>query len=275
MSTGVISQQNIKPNVYVKSSVKSHKNTQSGTISTISSEKIRNTDKFSETNYSGVSEKTNSTFLTGSSVNTIKNTYQNNENKSVSANKIPSNTNTKIENCYVNIEDLILIEEKLTNIINVILLKLKNLRKNEKNITNYCYDWYNFMIYSEINQKLEVFYTLNKCYFKDISAKNTIKESCILELIIVILSYDISFDSKFYQILEESLYSALIYSQQNFLIVCEYILSKVTQESRNNIWVQKLSILLNKKLKNVKKEYISTIKQNNEQIKKICKLILK
>ncbi len=36
--------------------------------------------------------------------------------------------------------------------------KLKNLRKNEKSITNYCYDWYNFMIYTEINLKLEVIF---------------------------------------------------------------------------------------------------------------------
>jgi hypothetical protein len=118
----VISQQNLKTNVYVKSSVKAHKNRHSGTISTVSSEKIKNNDKFSETIYSGVSEITNSTILTGISVNTNKNTYQKNQNKSVSACKVTSTTNSKLDNCYVNIEDLILIEEKLTSIINVFRL---------------------------------------------------------------------------------------------------------------------------------------------------------
>ena len=90
------------------------------------------------------------------------------------------------------------------------------------------------------------------------------------------LTYDISFDPKFYQILEESLYSSILYIQQNFLIVCDYILSKVSSEARSNIWVQKLSILLQKKLKMLKRgENINAIKQNNEQIKKILKLIFK
>ena len=93
---------------------------------------------------------------------------------------------------------------------------------------------------------------------------------------IVVLTYDISFDMKFYQILEESLYSSLMYAQQNFLIVCDYILSKVSVESRTNVWVQKLSMLLTKKLKSLKRgENISALKTNNEQIKKIMKLIFK
>jgi len=116
----IVSQQNLKPNVYVKNSVKAHKNTHSSTITTLSSEKIKNHDKFSDTIQSGVSEITNSTILTGTSVNTIKNTYQKNQNKSVSACKVTSTAvNSKLDNCYVNIEDLILIEEKLTSIINV------------------------------------------------------------------------------------------------------------------------------------------------------------
>jgi hypothetical protein len=109
-----------------------------------------------------------------------------------------------------------------------------------------------------------------------VTAKNIVREASILELMIVILTYDISFDQKFYQILEESLYSSLLYAQQNFLIICDYILSKVSLESRSNVWVQKLSMLLIKKLKSLKRgENVSAIKQNNEQIKKILKLIFK
>jgi hypothetical protein len=117
--TSVAFQQNINTNVYVKSSVKTHKNTRSGAISTISTEKIKNNDKFSDTLNSGLSEITNSTILTGISVNTNKYTDQINQNKSVSANKVTSKVAPKMDNYYVNIEDLILIEEKLTSIINV------------------------------------------------------------------------------------------------------------------------------------------------------------
>ena len=95
-------------------------------------------------------------------------------------------------------------------------------------------------------------------------------------MMIIVLIYDISFNQKYYQMLEESLYSSLYYAQQNLLIVCHYILTKVSIESRTNIWVQKLSILLQKKLKTVKRlEHINGIKKSNEQIKKILKLIFK
>lgn len=93
---------------------------------------------------------------------------------------------------------------------------------------------------------------------------------------IVIMTYDISFSEKHYQILEESLYSSLLYAHKNLLIICHYILSKVSIESRSNIWVQKLSILLQKKLKTLKKgDTLMILKKNNDQIHKILNLILK
>ena len=93
---------------------------------------------------------------------------------------------------------------------------------------------------------------------------------------IVVLTYDISYDQKIYQILEESLYSCLVYVQQNFLIICNYILTKISIESRTNNWVQRLSILLQKKLKSLTKgDNVNALKQNNDQIKKILKLIFK
>jgi hypothetical protein len=95
-------------------------------------------------------------------------------------------------------------------------------------------------------------------------------------MLIVILTYDLSFDQKFFQILEDSLNSSLVYVQQNFLIISHYILTKVSIESRSNIWVQKLSLLLQQKLKSLKRgDNVNTLRQNNDQIKKIIMLIFK
>jgi hypothetical protein len=126
-----ISQQAIKPSVYVKNNLKPTKNASTTSISTINTDKTR-TDKFinTETIQSGITDK--STINSGYSVNTIRNSnnqklLDKNNNyintvQNTNYGNMVQNTNTNNnynDNFYVNIEDLMVLEEKLTYIINV------------------------------------------------------------------------------------------------------------------------------------------------------------
>lgn len=62
----------------------------------------------------------------------------------------------------------------------------------------------------------------------------------------------------------------------NLLTLCHYIISKVTKESRNNIWVLKLINVVKEKLRIPKDSvYINLIKENNYNLYDILKQILK
>ena len=127
-------------------------------------------------------------------------------------------------------------------------------------------------------------------YFKEESEKSSIQDYTNLELLTIIICYDISHNKELLSKLQPLLKSILNLLQQNFLIICVYILSKVASESLSNIWVQKLRNLTEKKLinkdnsnKNVNishknfylLSYAIEIKANNKSIQDYLRIILK
>lgn len=181
----------------------------------------------------------------------------------------------KQNNVLINLEDLMLLEEKLGEIMNNIL--------DNRPVFNESFEWWNFYFNCSLCGKLQY-------YFKDESEKLTINEYNVIELLSIIICYDSSHDKDLLNTIQPLLKSILNLIQQNFLIICLYILSKVASESLSNIWVQKLRILTEKKL--LSKEnpnnignipnktfyllsYAIEIKSNNKSIYDYLRIILK
>jgi hypothetical protein len=165
-----------------------------------------------------------------------------------------SNNPSTNKSLMVNLEDLMILEEKLMFI-------LENLRFGKANSRN-CLEWWSFYNYSNIGGKLET-------YFSDENGQKIARESCLLELISIITCYEIFSDNKNVSSAINILKNVIYLVHQNFLIICDYLITKFIKEfSLSNIWVNKLENLilskLNKRLK--KGENISVIKQNNENI---------
>jgi hypothetical protein len=181
----------------------------------------------------------------------------------------------KPSNYVINLEDIMLLEEKLNDII-------CNISENRP-VINECFEWWNFYFNCSLCGKFEY-------YFKEESEKNSIKEYALLELLSIIICYDASHDKVLVNTIQPLIKSVINLLQKNFLIICVYILSKVAMESLTNIWVQKLRNLTEKKLlsrdnpnnkANIPNKsfylvfYAMEIKANNRSIHDYLRIILK
>ena len=168
--------------------------------------------------------------------NKIINNYNNNvmskvyndvniENKNNYHNINSFNKNKRNNSMTINIEDIMILEEKLNEVILFL--------KKRKEVKNQCFDFWNYFYNSSIHQKIEKTFK-NK---KDIEI---IKTSINYELISIMLCYEFSFDKnvlfKAYILLLE----ILELNHRNLMIICENILNKIDLENQTNIWILKL-----------------------------------
>ena len=149
----------------------------------------------------------------------------------------------KKKNEIINIEDLLLLEEKLNNIIKSI--------DNKTNIANECFELINFYNQSSLFNKFET-------YFKDYIPKMIIHSSILLMIFDLILVYHISFDEFFFNSWHNIISFIIKMNYQAYLLKCEYISNKVSSTEKENIWVKKLKFMINKRLNHL------NINENNE-----------
>lgn len=169
-------------------------------------------------------------------------------------------TNSSKVDLNLNIEDLLIHEEKIIDII-------EDLTSDP---SNSCYELWNFYGISSVSGKFENF-------FKDESSKKIIFEHTSLEFISMIICYDCQkhgifpkFEKEFTQIFN--------YIHQNFLLFADYLLTKISKSCLSNVWVNKLRSLVKSSLKlapNNKNENVRVILYHNENISNILKGILK
>ena len=138
--------------------------------------------------------------------------------------QIPSEKNTSI-----NIEDLLVLEEKFKEII--IGLNRNSVMHNE------CFEFWNYYFNCSLYGQLEKL-------FKDQNDSNSVQISINHILISIMICYDFSFEIDVlngeYSILED----ILNLNHRNLMIIYEHILSKISSESKTNIWVLKLNNLI-------------------------------
>ena len=113
-------------------------------------------------------------------------------------------------------------------------------------------------------------------YFKDLQNKQIIREYTLIKMISISLCYDSCFNEEFFEGINYILKIILNLLHENFLILCDYFLSKISSQSKN-VWVWKLQELIenNLKLKNLESEHVKEIKDNNQCILDYLKIVLK
>ena len=141
------------------------------------------------------------------------------------------NEKSKIKNSTsINIEDLIIFQEKLKYII----LALNRINT----VANGCFEFLNFYYNSSIYCQLE------KSFINPIEA-NSVRISINLILFSIIICYDYSFEIILMNKSYMTLLNVIKLNNNNLIIIYEHILSKISKESKNNIWVKKLSNIIN------------------------------
>jgi CTD small phosphatase-like protein 2 len=137
------------------------------------------------------------------------------------------------KNEVINIEDLLLLEEKFDDIIYAL--------KNKSNVANECFELINFYNQSSLYNKFEN-------YFKDFLSKTIVHSSILLLVFDLILVYHISFDEVFFNFSYDFLMAIMQLNHQSFLLICDYISNKVSSKEKENIWVKKLRLMLKSKI---------------------------
>ena len=161
----------------------------------------------------------------------------------------------------VNIEDLIMIQEKF-----VLINKCFYLR-NYSLLYKICFEWLNYFFNSSLKGSLNQF-------FIDKNIKIIIETSNTLTLITILILYDLSHKENYFENYIDLLINMFNNCNNNYLLICQSILSKIKPEYlKGNIWVDKLreitSHLLNLD------SYVNQIYKNtNEIYSYITELIL-
>ena len=205
----------------------------------------------------------NSSSSSGNINNNNKNNNINNNNNN--NNDDNSNNNNFKNSTVIQLEDLIVLEEKLYHILD-----------NFSNITSLsklCIEWWNFYTYTTFGGKFEIFFP------KTISIPHQVAhETSILELLSIIIVYEIIKDNKIGQTTLNSLTNLIREVHQNYLITCDYVLSTINADALSgNIWINKLQNIIKSKINHniIKNEHINQLKKGNHSISNIIKGILK
>ena len=180
--------------------------------------------------------------LTNYSTNTlnlINNSYLGMNNSEIQKkiaqqyNIIPNNFNTMNSinvNPSINIEDLLVLEEKLNEII--IILNKTKIMYNE------CFEFWNYFYNCSLYEYLDKL-------FSNIYESNIVKISINFLLLSIMICYDFSFELNILNNAFSFLNNLLELNHKNLIILYEHILTKISSESRDNIWVLKLRNMVN------------------------------
>ena len=129
----------------------------------------------------------------------------------------------------LNVEDLLILEEKLNEIIKAL--------NNTKIIHNECFEFWNYYFNCSLYCKLEKLFT-------NIYESNEIRICINYLLMTILISYDYSFNINVLNTSFQIFDSVLKLNRENLIFIYQYILTKISIDSRDNIWVFKLNDLV-------------------------------
>ena len=163
-----------------------------------------------------------------------------------------NNQNKVKEDTFINIEDLLLLEDKFCDVINALSIKSSNL-------PNECFELLNFYNNSSLYNKFEN-------YYKNEDYKIAVHKVIVLIMYDIIFCYNISFDRNFLLTSNDVLSTILNLNHKSYLILCEYINSKISSSALGNTWVKKLKDMLFCKLDHINmnnKDYMQFLFSQN------------
>ena len=204
--------------------------TQINNLNNISANKTHKIERNRYGNFSPPSVRTNLNTFNKKSIYLTNNIQRQFSNQPYNNNNY-NNINKSNKDSFVNIEDLLLLEEKYVDIINNI---------KSSNISNECFEFLNFYFNSSLSNSFEN-------YFKNPQSKNIVHMSLIYVIYNIIFSYNISFDENFF-LCEDILTNIFKFHHNSYLIICEYIYSKISSSVIGNLWVERLSKIIKDKL---------------------------
>ena len=203
------------------------------------------------------SSKSNKTF--SFNIHNLTNN-NNNTNNNINHNNINKNSNNNEFDIVLNIEDLIMIEDKFSKLI-------KNVNEQNFNVVNKsCYEWWNFYFNCTLKGNCDYLFGEPK-YKSVITCHNT------LLLISIMLVYDISFKSKVFIKLYDIIQKILYINNQNFLTICQFLISKIKQEYLNSKWVEQLKEIISSNIEK-KDFYFYDIEDNIQSLNQYLSMII-
>ena len=173
----------------------------------------------------------------------------------------------KNENEIIQLEDLLILEGKLFHLLNCI--------KRNNALPKMCIEWWGFYTYSSFYGKFPKLFPRIKSNTK-ISEYEISHDAIILELLSLIVTYEILINFQNNEEIKNILIILIDEIHQNFLIECDYILSKINVQSIKNIWINKLKNLIASKKKWKKRNiiHLNLINERNARIQNHIQEIL-
>ena len=141
----------------------------------------------------------------------------------------------------LNIEDLMVLEEKLCEII----IELKKGKK----INNQCFDYWNYYFNFSLYEKIEK-------VFNSETEEEIVRLYFNYKLMSIILCYDYSLQNEILTDFNPYL-EILQLCHKNLILIYEQVLNKIYPENKNNIWVIKLKEIIQYS-KNISEQILST-----------------
>ena len=138
------------------------------------------------------------------------------------------NDNKKQKNVILNIEEILMIEEKLYTII-------KCIQKNSTCVEE-SFEFFNTFFNTELSSNFEKFF-INDDYIK------IVKRAVNINIFSIMLCYYVSFDVNIYFICRIKLNEIMTMNHMVLILISKYLLNKILD---NNFWVIKLSQLISK-----------------------------
>ena len=152
----------------------------------------------------------------------------------------------------LNIEDLLVLEEKLCEII----IELKKGKK----INNQCFDYWNYYFNFSLYQKIEK-------VFNNETEEEIVRLYFNYELMSILICYEFSFKNEIMSDFNAYL-EILQICHKNLILIYEQVLNKIFPENKNNIWVIKLKEII-RYSKNISEQILSNENYINSLIGKI------
>ena len=135
-----------------------------------------------------------------------------------------------IQTTILNVEELLLFESQYNEILKCL----------QKGLFCYdeCFEWWNFYFTSSLCYKLSEYFLNNKPF------QSVIQRSINLELLSIILCYDISFNECNFNELLSFLHQLIKTHHYNLLLLSKYLLSKIITPKNTNQWITKMDNMI-------------------------------
>ena len=145
--------------------------------------------------------------------------------------KINSNKYTiKNKHISINFEELMILGEKLYDIIKYLV--------NHKKMANQCYEFLNYFFNSSLPMQINKLFLNSELK----NAFHTINNT----LMFILICYDYSFDNALIDKCFSSIKETLELINNNYTILCKYIVKKVSKNNKDNKWIYKMNNMLSK-----------------------------